>query len=105
MKALIGIFSAQLAEAILCFPRNRNERVMGINERLDGTGRTALGIDPVEFLVYRNSVSDRLLSRPVIPLADNFNHLKFFARFVQNLMKSIMPVPIHRISGWSAYLQ
>ena len=79
--------------------------MMRVNEGLNRTGRTALRVDTVELLVDRDSVSDSLLSRAIVPLPDDFDHLKLLSRFVEYLVKAVMPVAIDGISGRAAHLK
>src|SRR5260370_14070176 len=72
--------------------RHRDHGRMGINQRLNRAGGTALSVDARELLMHRNRIRGHLLSRPVVPLPYHFDHLKLLARLIEYLVKTIMAV-------------
>ena len=79
--------------------------MMRIDQRLDCPGGTALRVNAVEFLVDRNRVGDGFLRGAVIPLSDDFDYLELLARFIEDLVESVVPVAVDRVSRRAAHLK
>src|SRR5438445_261207 len=105
MQPLRRVLGAQLAEAVLGLAGDRDHRMPRVEEGAHGTGRAALHIDAGEILVDGDRVGGRLLRRAVIPLADHLDHLELLARFVQDLVKPVVPIAIDRVPRGPADLE
>src|SRR5580704_3506810 len=79
--------------------------MMRIDKRLDCASGTALGVNAVEFLVDRNRVGNSFLSGAIIPLSDDFDYLELLARFIEDLVESVVPVAVDRVSRRAAHLK
>src|SRR5689334_1342166 len=78
--------------------------MFGIDERAHGAGRPSLSVDAVKMSMYRDRISARFLGRAVVPVADYLDEFDVWM-LIQDFMKSLVPVLVHRITRHPTHLQ
>ena len=95
-QTFVGMFRDLLAESVFGLTGHRNERMPGIDQRLDGSVGAALAEYRVELAMDCECVSGHLLGIAGRPVADDLDDLKIVPVRFGNGSESEMAVPVDR---------
>ena len=104
-QALIGVFGAEFAEAVLGLAAERRERLFGVHDGLHDAGVAALGGVAVEMLLHSDCVGGHLLRGRVVPFAVDFDDVPLLAGLIQRLVDAVVTVAVDGSAGDAAHFE